>query len=122
MTKSTNDIFETLQQMAESLAEGRDMDYPNEALPVGTWVRSERLGRLGFITDAFYGDKDLDNQNIIVYTLLLIPNRNKFSPSKGGADQYYLTNEYEYEVTAYLMMNPINVANLMLELGGRMLK
>ena len=33
-------------------------------------------------------------------------------------EQWYLTNEYEYEVTGYLMMNPIDVSKIMIRLEG----
>ena len=119
MSEDTNDIVETLRQMADSLAAGPDPGYPSEGLPVGSWVRSERINRLGFVTDAFYSGKDLGGQNIIIYSLLLLPKISGYSSSLSNNDQYYLTNEYEYEITAYLMMKPINIAKLMMELTGR---
>ena len=120
MNKQKNDISGTIQDLARSLAEGSSTGYPKEALPTGTWANSNRLSRLGLITDAFYGDKDVDGQNIIVYTLLLIPTRGGMSNFYKQDQQYYLTNEYEYEITAYLMMNPVDMSKLMIELGGEL--
>ena len=37
-------------------------EYPLEAMKAGTFVRTNRLNRLGIITDAFYGEKDQDDQ------------------------------------------------------------
>ncbi len=119
MSIDTKDILDTLRHMAESISSGPGEEYPEEALPLGTWVRSDRLDRLGFVTDAFYAGQDLDGQRIIIYSLLLLPKIGGYISHLSNNDQYYLTNEYEYEVTAYLMMNPINIAKLMMELTGR---
>ena len=27
-------------------------------------------------------------------------------------DEYYVSNEYEYEIIAYLMMNPVDISNM----------
>jgi len=43
-------------------------DYPEEAVPLGTIVRSIKLDRLGVVTDAFY-DKD-----VLHYECFFIPN------------------------------------------------
>lgn len=119
MSTDTKDILDTLRQMSETISSGPDSQYPAEALPLGSWVRSDRLKRLGFVTDAFYAGQDLDGQRIIIYSLLLLPKIGGYVSHPSNDDQYYLTNEYEYEITAYLMMNPINIAKLMMELTGR---
>tara|TARA_A100001515_G_scaffold91334_1_gene72810 strand:+ start:122 stop:496 length:375 start_codon:yes stop_codon:yes gene_type:complete len=93
-------------------------NYPKEAMPLGTIVRSHRIDTLGAITDAFYGEMDADGQKIIIYTILLFPKSNAFSGDLKKKDQYYVTNEYEYEVTGYLMMPPINLTKLASNLGG----
>ena len=76
-------------------------DYPKEALPIGTYIRSTRLDKLGIIISAFYGDRDKDGKRIVIYTVLLYPDN-----SLVGAytDQFYVSNEYEYEIIAYLMI------------------
>jgi len=90
-----------------------DMEkYPNEAVAPGTFARSVRLNRLGIIVDAFYGDVDATNQKIIVYSILLFPNTDSFSRYSVDDYQYYITNEYEYETIAYLMMNPVDIGTL----------
>ena len=91
-------------------------DYPKEAMPIGTYVRSGRLDRLGFITDAFYGDVDKNNKKIIVYTILIVPKTDHMSRMLEQNEQWYLTNEYEYEVTGYLMMHPVDVSKIMIRL------
>tara|TARA_R100000808_G_C2149565_1_gene157995 strand:- start:2791 stop:3156 length:366 start_codon:yes stop_codon:yes gene_type:complete len=84
---------------------------PDEAMPLGTVSRAVNHGRLGVIVDAFYGDLDKDNQKIIVYTILLLPETSSLisKNSKLSSDQYYLTNEYEYNVIGYLMIPPVNL-------------
>ncbi len=83
-------------------------DYPEEAVEIGTFVRVNRLNMLGIVTDAFYGDTDIDNTQIIVYTVFLLPQK-KFSHIYKEEDKFYMINEYEYDVTAYLMMKPVDV-------------
>lgn len=80
--------------------------YPKEGLPIGTFVRPNRLNRLGIIVDAFYGDLDQDNQKIIIYTILTMPNNTIVPLANDKNSQCYLSNEYEYDVTAYLMIRP----------------
>lgn len=88
-----------------------DKDIPEEALPLGTVSRAVVHDRLGVIVDAFYGDLDKDNKKIIIYTLLLFPEASTFisKNSKLSTDQYYLTNEYEYNVISYLMIPPVDL-------------
>ncbi len=96
-------------------------EYPKEALPKGTFVRPERFNRLGVVIDAFYGELDADNKKIIVYTVLLFPGasqRTPYSTSPKGREQYYLTNEYEYEVIAYLMKKPLDISGILEDLEG----
>ena len=119
MSAHTKNNLDTLRQMSETISSGSDPEYPIEALPLGSWVRSDRLKRLGFVADAFYAGQDLDGQRIIIYSLLLLPQLSGYMSHLSDNEQYYLTNEYEYEITAYLMMNPINIAKLMMELTGR---
>ena len=84
--------------------------YPEEGLPIGTFVRPNRLNRLGIIVDAFYGDLDQDNQKIIIYTILTMPNNTIVPLANDKNSQCYLSNEYEYDVTAYLMIRPCSAA------------
>jgi|7_EtaG_2_1085326.scaffolds.fasta_scaffold90119_1 hypothetical protein len=119
--KKDVDLLEKLKDVFESIT-GDPMpdDYPQEAMPLGTLVRANRLNRLGAITDAFYGEMDQAGQKIIIYTLLLFPKPNGLSGVTKRSSQYYLTNEYEYEITGYLMMNPINLSKLAPDLGGNL--
>lgn len=101
----------------EGLKDRKNINYPKEALKLGTFVRSTRLDRLGIITDAFYGDHDAQNQKIIVYTILLLPDH-QLRHINSLPDQYYITNEYEYEIVGYLMISPANLSNLSLHIEG----
>ena len=86
--------------------------YPVEAMPSGTLARSNRLNRLCIITDAFYGETDEEGTPIIVYTLLVFPDFRSKTRVPGHSDQYYITNEYEYEVTGYLMIGPVDMSQI----------
>ncbi len=87
-------------------------NYPEEAVPVGTYVRSTRLKRLGLVIDAFYGEDDLDGKRIVIYTVFLFPPYNSQSLIMNNQDEYYVSNEYEYEIIAYLMMNPVDISKM----------
>tara|TARA_B100000131_G_scaffold294350_1_gene310390 strand:- start:345 stop:719 length:375 start_codon:yes stop_codon:yes gene_type:complete len=116
MSSADDDLINKLKKVFESVVpSGGKEEYPVEALPTGTYVKVHRFNQLGVITDAFYGDLDANNTKIIVYTILVLPGRKSQSldPSlKKG--RYYLTNEYEYEITGYLMLKPMDTTNLSL--------
>ena len=69
--------------------------YPEEGLPIGTFVRPNRLNRL---------------EKIIIYTILTMPNNTIVPLANDKNSQCYLSNEYEYDVTAYLMIRPCSAA------------
>jgi hypothetical protein len=94
--------------------------YPKEALKIGTFVRANRFNRLGVITDAFYGEKDEDDKEIVIYTVLMFPKQDPIPKQSSQSDQYYISNEYEYEVTAFLMMKPVDVKKLTKNINGGM--
>tara|TARA_R110000851_G_scaffold121781_4_gene250756 strand:+ start:1535 stop:1909 length:375 start_codon:yes stop_codon:yes gene_type:complete len=112
VAQRTNDALDVV------IPDANMSDYPKEAMPIGSYVRSGRLNRLGFITDAFYGELDKDNKNIIIYTILIGPKTDYMSKMLEQDERWYLTNEYEYEVTGFLMMNPIDVSKIMIRLDG----
>jgi len=93
-------------------------EYPVEAMSTGTFVQANRLKRLGIITDAFYGERDKDNNPIIIYTILLLPQSQGVRTASRDEEGYFLTNEYEYEVTGYLMLKPVNMKDLNIKLKG----
>ena len=96
-----------------------DIDYPKEGLFIGTLVRSIKKDRLGIIADAFYGDLDKDNKKIIIYTILLIPDRRDFSYSSDlENERLFMVNEYEYDIYAYLMIPPLDFQAINASLGG----
>ncbi len=116
-----DDLVEKLKEVFESVSPPSSKEeYPKEAMKLGTIVRSTRLNKLGFITDAFYGDTDQDNQKIIVYTLFLLPSSNPLTKMFKENEQYYISNEYEYEVIGYLMMNPVNLKYISKIMNGGM--
>jgi|TARA_R100000995_G_C3468536_1_gene117044 hypothetical protein len=96
-----------------------DIDYPQEALLPGTLVRSIKKDRLGMVADAYYGDLDKNKKKIIVYTILLIPDKRDFSYLQEiEQDRLYMINEYEYDIYAYLMIPPLNFNAINESLGG----
>ena len=119
MNRDGDNLFDTLSEVFESvLGPVSDDNYPKEALPVGTFARSIRYDRLGVITDAYYGDLDKSGKKIIIYTLFLLPSSQFIATSTNTSQQYYLCNEYEYEIIAYLMLAPINLNKLTTQLGA----
>jgi hypothetical protein len=108
-----NEIISQLEQAIDSIIpKGKSRDYPDEALDPGTFVRSIVEDRLGIITDAFYGDSDLDNKKIIIYTIMLVPDyrKNRFNPTR--LDSITMLSEYEYDIYAYLMVPPVDLNRL----------
>jgi hypothetical protein len=120
MDKTDNDdLVERLKEVFSSLVPaGSFPEYPKEALEMGTLIRSTTYNRLGVVADAFYGDVDEVGTKIIIYTLFLLPKRKLISTISSDKDKYFLTNEYEYNVVAYIMMNPVPMSNLKSLLGG----
>ena len=118
--KSTEDenLLEKLKEAFESIPPFGSDSVPKESLPLGTVVRAKRHNKLAVITDSFYGDTDKDGQKIIIYTILLLPNKNSFSQSTQRSEQLYVSNEYEYDVIAYLMIPPINLSKFTMNLEG----
>ena len=95
-------------------------EYPKEAVALGTFVRANRFNRLGVVTDAFYGDQDEDGTELIIYTVLMFPVADLISKQNSSSDKYYVSNEYEYEITAYLMIGPVDIKKLNKSLNGGM--
>ena len=113
-----DDLIDRLKSAFDSIAEKSMGEYPPEAMKPGTYVRANRLDSLGVILDAFYGDIDLDNKKIVVYTVFLLPNRSPSIHQK--KNDYYVSNEYEYEITGYLMLKRMDVSNIIIRLNGGM--
>jgi len=116
--KEDDDLIDRLvDRLADRLKKGSSElapdsaggEYPKEALAVGTYARSTRFNQLGVIADAFYGELDASGQKIIIYSIILLPS--------AEAGKYFITNEYEYEIIAYLMMNPVNLDQFTASLG-----
>jgi len=125
--KNNELTLDNLKEMLENTQFSVE-EMPSESMPIGTLCRSLRLGRLGVIIDAFYGGLDEDDQKIIIYSILILPDSsgtglfseysNKSSLKKSN---FYVTNEYEYEVIGYLMMPPIDINIFSSLLGSDML-
>ena len=92
--------------------------YPKEAMKPGTYVRVHRLSRLGLIDDAFYGGLDEDENRIIIYTIVLLPVNARDRYNTPEEMSFALTNEYEYEVTGFLMIKPVDMEKLNNSLSG----
>ena len=117
--KRDEDLLDKLKEIFDSvLPPGPVSEYPKEALPIGTYVRPTRHNRLGVITDAFYGELDVNNKKIIIYTILVFPQIDPLTRTVNRNDQFYVTNEYEYEIVAYLMIQPADLTKLTANLGG----
>jgi|TARA_B110000211_G_C13539676_1_gene318844 hypothetical protein len=97
-----------------------DGSYPKNALKLGTFVRSLSHDRLGVVTDAFYGESDEVGEKIIVYTIILFPNTGSIANIYKKPENFFMSNEYEYDVIGYLMMRPVNLPKLMTGITGEM--
>ena len=117
---SDSDLLHKLKSILDSWVVSTDEleEYPAEALPLGTYVRSLRHNKLGVVVDGFYKGADLNKTNIIMYTVLLFPERTFIARRHEEEESFYLSNEYEYDIVAYLMMNPIDVKKLSQAMGG----
>tara|TARA_E500000331_G_C16695128_1_gene471422 strand:+ start:125 stop:463 length:339 start_codon:yes stop_codon:yes gene_type:complete len=103
------------------VTQSTDMDdYPVEALPMGTYVRSISHNRLGIIVDAFYGENDEVGTKIIIYTVLLSPDTDSYNRFIDNTEPYYLSNEYEYDIIAYLMIGPAEIPHLKRSINGEL--
>ena len=115
-----SDLLHRMKSILDSWVASTDEleDYPSEGVPLGTYVRSLRHDKLGVVIDGFYRGMDLEETKIIMYTVLLFPERKFITPPPAQEESFYLSNEYEYDVIAYLMMNPIDVKKLSQTMGG----
>jgi hypothetical protein len=106
-------ILDKFKQAIDSIIPNRDdIVYPKEAIPIGTMARSIPENRLGVVTDAYYGDVDISGKKIIVYTIMLFPDKSKTMYKAYPSDSILVVNEYEYDVIAYLMVPPLNLVKL----------
>lgn len=117
MTSNNDDTDDLLNQLKDIFSSAISVDdkgsRPKEAVPLGTFVRSNKSDSLGIVTDSFYGALDSNNKKIIIYTILLLPSK-KYGNKKG---KYFLMNDYEYNVTAYLMIQPVDLNKLPLDMS-----
>ena len=117
--EKNEDFVEKLKKLFDSVVPSPSgPDYPSSAVPLGTFVRCNRNNRLGVVVDAFYGDVDQVGEKIIVYTVLLLPQTSPYTTKSLKNDQYYLINEYEYDIVAYLMINPVDIKELSKNFAG----
>ena len=97
----------------------KDVTYPEyEPTENDIYVETEFGDRLDLLAYQFYGDVDLMGTKIIVYTVLLFPPTPGLGRPSPRKDDFYLTNEYEYELVGYLMMEPVDIKKLSQYMGG----
>tara|TARA_R110002110_G_scaffold8165_3_gene40911 strand:+ start:6769 stop:7077 length:309 start_codon:yes stop_codon:yes gene_type:complete len=84
--------------------------YPPQAVPRGTFVRSNSLNRLGVVTSAVFQDKQL------YYTSFYFPNTapglyhyNLMARNDDGTVHGLVAEESEFDLTFYLMIGPVNL-------------
>lgn len=87
-------------------------NYPKEAVPLGTLVRSKSLDRLGVVTDAFFDEDDL-----LIYSCFFIPNTTPgmyFRNLMDVGDELHgiILEESEFDLIFYLMMGTVNLDEL----------
>ena len=117
-SKKENFLKNVAEIFDEYSSDGNSEDIPKESMKLGTLVKALRHNKLGIITDAYYGAMDADNKKIIIYTLFLFP-KNLFASSQiDKKEQFYLSNEFEYDVIGYLMIPPVNVDKLFNQIGS----
>ena len=107
-----------LTDIVESLSGlGNQSSYPNEAVPLGTFVRSVRYNRLGIVIDAYceYTYMNEEEQKIIMYTILLPPSG--YVPSYD--DQYLIVQESEYDTVCFLNVKPVKIKQILKSLNQR---
>ena len=89
-------------------------NYPKEAVPLGTFVRSKTLDRLGVVTDAFF-DEEVENK--LIYTCFLFPNTApgryyKNLLNKDSEIHGILIEESEFDLIYYLMMGHVDIEEM----------
>jgi hypothetical protein len=87
-------------------------EHPEEAVPLGTLVRSTKLNRLGIVTEAYY-----DEEKVLNYSCFFMPNtapgmyyRNLMSGEK--EIQGIISEETEFDLIFYLMVGKIDLEEL----------
>ena len=85
-------------------------NYPSNAVPLGTFVRSKALNRLGVVTDAFTEDKP------IYYNCFIMPNTapglyhyNLMNKDTDDTVHGIMTEESEFDLIFYLMIGPMDL-------------
>ena len=117
---SDSDFIDKLKKAFETLDPiSMDSPYPKEAMEIGTLVRSKNLDQLGVIINAYYGDVDMTDKKIVIYTILLVPNKSSLYAYKTEKNnKLFIVDEYEYDVIGYLMMDKISKQKINFLLEG----
>lgn len=119
MSNKKEDLLKNIADLFDNYSsDSNSEDIPKESMKLGTLVRSLRHDKLGIITDAYYGAMDADNKKIIIYTVFLFPKNLFASADFDKKEQFYLSNEFEYDVIGYLMIPPVNVDKLFNQIGS----
>jgi len=108
------DLLEGITDVIRDVIESKEGEYPKEAVPKGTYVRSEKWGMLGLITDGFYSEAN--GQPVIIYNVLYFPNtkigsyyKNLLDTSTERMSNLFMYNELEFDLTYYLMIPPVDM-------------
>ena len=110
-------ILDSVSDVIRDVFESDTSPYPENAVPKGTYVRSSKWDLLGIITDGFYNE--VDNQQVIIYTVLYLPNTKPGSYYKNILDQnshmkstMFIDNEIEFDLTFFLMVPPADIEDM----------
>jgi len=108
------DLLEGISDVIRDVIESEEGEYPSEAVPKGTYVRSSRLNALGVVTDAFYSESY--GQQIIIYSVLCLPNTrtgdyylNIMESPHMISKELFVYDETEFDLTYYLMIPPVDM-------------
>ena len=108
------DLLEGISDVIRDVIESEEGEYPSEAVPKGTYVRSSRLNTLGVITDAYYSESY--GQQVIIYSVLCLPNTrsgdyylNIMESPHIMSKELFVYDETEFDLTYYLMIPPVDM-------------
>ena len=111
------DLLEGISDVIRDVMESENGSYPEEAVPIGTYVRSSKWDMLGVITDGF--NSESNGQRVIIYTVLFLPNiqvgsyyKNIMNEQSSLTNNLFVYNELEFDLTYYLMIPPADLSEV----------
>jgi len=112
-----NDLVESINDLLDDVFNSDKDEYPEEAVPIGTYVRSKKWDLLGVVTEAFYGE--VNNQKVIIYTVLYFPYTKPGSYYLNITENFstfqnslFVDSEVEFDLTFFLMIPPMNMEEI----------